>query len=165
MRAIGAGKFLRLEPGKFRSRYIRHPSYDKMDAVHERDAFQFKELFVEIAKRLSEEDAHSLKFIYGVSDMPKNRTSALAMTLYVFEHLQRQGHLTPDRDGIKFLHQMLGGIRRVDVQKNLSKRMATVGLLPKDRRQSKIDKYFRSKNRQRKKDRQKGIHDYFRRKN
>ena len=94
--------------------------------------------------------------------MPSNRTEAKPMLLYVFEHLERQGILTPDDDGVAYLYKMMGDIGRADIQRELDK---TVLGFPKDNSaQNTLDKYLHKSTKNRSKKRGKGqteIPDYF----
>ena len=90
-----------------------------MDTAHERAGYDFRKRFNKVASRLTKDEAYALSYIYGV-DIPSSRTDPLPMLLHVFTSLERKGLLTPDPDGMKFLHHdILEAIDRQDIKKDM----------------------------------------------
>lgn len=76
-------------------------------------SYWFKKMCVDVAKRLSEEDAHTLSFIYNV-DIPNNCTCTLSKVYHVFRLLEKADLLRPDNTA--FLLKLLEDLNRHDLQ-------------------------------------------------
>lgn len=81
---------------------------------------------MEVARRLTEDDAHALSFIYAI-DTPSNCTTTLSKVLHVFKFLEKEGHLRPDRTGWDFLLKLLDDIPRLDIKDFIVKRYPDQG--------------------------------------
>ena len=82
---------------------------------------------MEVARRLTEDDAHTLSFIYAI-DTPSNCTTTLSKVLHVFKFLEKEGHLRPDLTGWTFLLNLLvDDIRRRDVKDFIVKKYPDQG--------------------------------------
>ena len=81
---------------------------------------------MEVARRLTEDDAHTLSFIYAI-DTPSNCTTTLSKVLHVFKFLEKEGNLRPDRTGWDFLLKLLDDIPRLDIKDFIVKKYPDQG--------------------------------------
>ena len=88
-----------------------------MDAVHNEGDRWFRKMCIDVARKLSENDVYTLLYLYSVH-VPAEYTTPLSKVLYVFTHLEKEGHLSSDKTGIDFLLEMLDDLPRRDIKKD-----------------------------------------------
>lgn len=104
-----------------------HPKRE-MDAALRDHCHWFKiEPLMAVARRLNEDDAHTLSFIYSV-ETPGTCTTTLSKVLHVFKFLEKEGHLRPDRTGWTFLLKLLDDIPRLDIKDYIVKKYPEQGI-------------------------------------
>ena len=88
-----------------------------MDAIHSKEDHWFRKMCKDVARHLSEDDVHAISYLYRVH-IPAQYTSQFSMALYIFTHLEKEGHLSSDNTGINFLFKMLRELPRCDIVKD-----------------------------------------------